>query len=407
MKIKTTFFLLLVLITHASISQTNQQVSVQGVWHGTSTYLNVNYPITIELQDKGDTITGVVTSSRKDSTEYYKYTIEGVKKGQKLYLFGTSVISSKGLFWCMPRLDLSLVTVNGQSLIEGRWKPNLKKGGCIIGSGRVSVVKEIKHQQVVLADNTSLKTTSNDAFTSGMVKGLKQRQYHALILGVNDYNDESMPDLDNPVKDGQRLISILNNLYSFQKEDITFLKNPTRSEILDAMQRLGDELDSQDNVLIFYAGHGIWDEKLGQGYWLPSDASRDSKSNWISNSTIRDYIKSIKTQHTLLISDACFSGGLLKERSVGRAMMNLYKMPSRKAITSGTLTTVPDKSVFIDYLIKYLQENDKPLISTDELFYQTKISVINNSPSNQIPQYGPIHQAKDEGGEFVFLRVEK
>ncbi len=403
MKAKITYASLLFALV---VSQSFSQSSIEGTWHGTSTYLNVNYPLRIELQQNGDTITGTVFTSRKDSAQYYTYQIEGRKKKDKYYLLGTKVISSKGL-WCMPRYDLSLISVNGQMLLEGRWKPNLKKGGCLIGTGRVSLVKELDRQEIVIASNTVTHSEGQDVYTDGMVKGLQDREYHALILGVNDYRDESMPDLDNPVKDGQRLAAVLRELYNFQQKDITFLKNPSRSEILDAMQRLGEELDDKDNVLIFYAGHGIWDEKLGQGYWLPSDASRDSRSNWISNSTIRDYIKSIQSKHTLLISDACFSGGLLKERSVGRAMMNLYKMPSRKAITSGTLTTVPDKSVFIDYLIKYLRENANPLISADELFYKTKISVINNSPSNQIPQYGPIHQAQDEGGEFVFLRAQK
>jgi len=403
MKIKNTTLLLLFTLV-ASIL--HAQSSLEGTWHGTTTYLNVNYPIRMELHQKGDSISGTVTSSRKDSTEYLVYKVEGLMKGEKAYLLGSEILQSKGLFWCMPRFDLSLITINGQSLMEGRWKPNLKRGGCLIGSGRVSVVMEIDQQQA-LVSSAAAPIISDDVYTTGMIKGLQEREYHALILGVNDYEDESMPDLDNPAKDGERLALILKQLYNFQEKDITFLKNPTRSEILDAMQRLGNELDDKDNVLIFYAGHGIWDEKLGQGYWLPSDAYRDSRSNWISNSTIRDYIKSIQTKHTLLISDACFSGGLLKERSIGKGMMNLYKMPSRKAITSGTLTTVPDKSVFIDYLIKYLSENSKPMISADELFYQTKISVINNSASHQVPQYGPIHQAKDEGGEFVFLRAEE
>jgi hypothetical protein len=30
--------------------------------------------------------------------------------------------------------------------------------------------------------------------------------------------------------------------------------------------------------------------------------------------------------------------------------------------------------------------------------------VINNSPNQQIPQYGDIQQAGDEGGDFIFIK---
>jgi hypothetical protein len=79
-------------------------------------------------------------------------------------------------------------------------------------------------------------------------------------------------------------------------------------------------------------------------------------------------------------------------------------MPSRKAMTSGTLTTVPDKSVFVKYLVKNLETNTDPVISADEIFYNLKVAVINNSPNNQVPQYGVVHQSGDEGGDFLFLR---
>ncbi len=85
-------------------------------------------------------------------------------------------------------------------------------------------------------------------------------------------------------------------------------------------------------------------------------------------------------------------------------MLEMYKLPSRKAMTSGSLKTVPDKSVFIEYLIKALKSNSQPLISADQLFGSFKYNVINNSPNGQVPQYGVISQADDEGGDFIFIK---
>ena len=240
-----------------------------------------------------------------------------------------------------------------------------------------------------------------------LVKELSKRKYYALIIGVNDYLDDDIQDLDNPINDAGQLAGVLKGHYSFEEEDVTILENPRREDIIKALDKLTDVVTPKDNLLIFYAGHGIWNAKLNQGYWLPSDASMDSKSYWLSNSTLRDYVGGIDSKHTLLISDACFSGGILKERAVfenSRAILEVYKLPSRKAMTSGTLKTVPDESVFIEYLLKNLRNNQAPLLSADQLFRNFKTAVINNSPNGQVPQYGPITQAGDEGGDFIFLR---
>lgn len=410
MKIKSWFVLIMVISPFfQGYAQNNDFKSVEGTWEGTYTYLNKNYPTKLEFKQEEGKLSGVVFSHKKDSAQYASYTFKGTIKKSKVSLKGMDFLETKGL-WCIPTYDLTLVEVNGQQMLEGRWKPNLRKGGCLVGvSGRISLIKNrepVVSAPMVVSTSTTTTDSKEDAYTIGMIEGLKKRKYHALIIAINDYKDESVTDLDNPIKDGKKLKEVLKAHYNFHEENITFLESPGRTTILDEMEKLSKELNDQDNLIIFYAGHGIWDKGLEQGYWLPGDASIDSKSKWISNSTIRDYIRSINSRHTLLISDACFSGGLLKQRGVGKAMMNVYNMPSRKAITSGTLTTVPDQSVFMQYLVKYLDQNKEPLLSADQIFYQTKVSVTHNSPNNQVPQYGPIHQARDEGGEFIFLRVD-
>jgi hypothetical protein len=64
-------------------------------------------------------------------------------------------------------------------------------------------------------------------------------------------------------------------------------------------------------------------------------------------------------------------------------------------MTSGTLTEVPDKSVFVEYLLKRLDNNEDRFMSSEDLFSRFKIAVINNSPTNQIPQFGEIRAAGD------------
>ncbi len=234
-------------------------------------------------------------------------------------------------------------------------------------------------------------------------------KYFALLIAVEDYNDPQINDLDKPIKDAQKLFDVLINEYLFETLNVTFLKNPTREQIISSLDRLEKELTKSDNLLIFYAGHGYWNETSQKGFWLPSDASKQNTSNWIGNSSVSDYIRSIPAKHTLLIADACFSGSIFKTRAAfgnqDLSAMKLYEFTSRKAMTSGTLTEVPDKSVFIDFLVKRLYENQDHYLPSEQLFFSFKPAVLNNTES--IPQYGVVGNAGDEGGDFIFMRRKK
>jgi hypothetical protein len=231
-------------------------------------------------------------------------------------------------------------------------------------------------------------------------------KYYALLIAVNDYNDPNITNLDKPINDAQKLFDVLINDYLFEKINVTFLKNPTREQIISSLDKYEKELTNSDNFLLFYAGHGYWNEATQKGYWLPSDAKKQNTSNWIGNSTVSDYIRSIKAKHTLLISDACFGGSIFKTRAAftnqDLSVIRLYDLQSRKAMTSGMLTEVPDKSVFIEYLVKRLQENQDHYLSSEQLFFSFKPSVLNNTES--VPQYGVVFNAGDDGGDFIFIK---
>jgi hypothetical protein len=230
--------------------------------------------------------------------------------------------------------------------------------------------------------------------------------YYGLIIGIDKYADREIQDLDNPVKDAEQLYQTLLEGYQFREENMRLIKNATRADIIRSLDELGEIITPEDNLLIFYAGHGWWDDLANNGYWLPSDADDDEKTNWFRNSTLVDYLKEIHSKHTLLITDACFGGSIFKTRSAfgnrEKAYEKLYDLPSRKAMTSGTLTEVPDRSAFTRFLVRRLKENSDTYLSSEELFSSFRMAVINNSDA--IPQYGEIEKVGDEGGDFIFLR---
>lgn len=266
---------------------------------------------------------------------------------------------------------------------------------------------DLLEKALLLFSNETINSTS---FTMSSIPDLTDKEkniYYALLIAIEDYEDDNY-DLRYPINDALELKSLLMDLYSFNEKNVITLFNPKRSDIIRTFTLLKNRLTASDNLLIFYAGHGNWDEVAEQGYWLPADAKPNDLSEIITNTEITSFIKSIKAKHTLLISDACFSGSIFKTRDafIGESFgIDYYQSrTARKAITSGALTPVPDKSIFIEYLLKSLRNNQKKYLTSEELFLSFREAVINNSPLNQRPLFGNINDSGDEGGDFVFIK---
>jgi len=89
-----------------------------------------------------------------------------------------------------------------------------------------------------------------------------------------------------------------------------------------------------------------------------------------------------------------------------RYYLNLYNEKSRWGMTSGNKTPVSDSgsaghSIFAYQLIKALKKNEKPYITTQEIY--TKIASIIANNSEQQPLCSPIRGTGDQGGGFVFV----
>ncbi|MHC1737317.1 MAG: hypothetical protein AB9882_04850 [Ignavibacteriaceae bacterium] len=279
-------------------------------------------------------------------------------------------------------------------------KVNLALGEAKLLIRAIDVNNNYNEKEIQISNDIAGNNSSTDISQIGT--GSK---FYAVLIGVDTYKDSKIPTLSNPTKDATNLRDILTKRYTFDKENVVLLKNPSRAELLLALGNLRKKITEEDNFLIFYAGHGFWDRDISQGYWLPSDAEKDNRANWISNGDLRDNIRGIKSKHTLLISDACFSGGIFKTRAIlddaPPSVNEVYKMTSRKGMTSGTLTEVPDESPFLKYLVKRLSDNNQKYLPAESLFSSLKTAVINNS--KQVPQYGEIQDAGDEGGDFIFI----
>ncbi|MBI2968228.1 MAG: caspase family protein [Bacteroidetes bacterium] len=246
-------------------------------------------------------------------------------------------------------------------------------------------------------------------------KELQTGKYYALIIGIDKYTGAWTP-LKNAVRDAKAIQEVLTTKYEFTHFKTLFDGEATGENIVKELEWLVDSIKENDNVFIYYSGHGEYKQSLIKGYWVPVDATTTSTYKFISNSDIQTFLAGIKSKHTLLVSDACFSGDIFRGITVSvpfedseKYYKKAYNLKSCQAITSGGLEPVMDggregHSVFAFYFLKMLKENNKKYYDTGQLYNDLKIPVTNNS--NQSPNLQPIKDTGDEGGQFIFIKKE-
>ncbi|MEZ4776861.1 MAG: caspase family protein [Bacteroidia bacterium] len=226
---------------------------------------------------------------------------------------------------------------------------------------------------------------------------------YLLLIGVNEYTYWNR--LHNAVKDCSDLSKVLTSYYQFDQANVITLFNEeaTRENILETLESLQDVLNKEDNLVIYYAGHGYYDEQASLGYWVPSNARLNKIPDFIGNSTIHDYLRTINSKHTLLIADACYAGSLFANT---RGVVDENNR-SRWAFTSGDIEKVWDgqpgqNSPFARCLIRILQSNTKSKLRADELIQIVSDLVARNTA--QTPKGDALRNVGDDGGVFTFER---
>lgn len=243
-------------------------------------------------------------------------------------------------------------------------------------------------------------------------------RFHALVIGNNEYVDPRINDLETARADAREVSRVLKERYGFS---VTTLYDATRYDILNALNTLRSKLDENDNLLIFYAGHGELDRANSRGHWLPVDAEPDSTANWISNVQLTDVLNAMAARHVLVVADSCYSGSLTRS-SLARLVAGMTKEArlawmrgmvtkrSRTALTSGGLAPVLDSgggdhSIFAKALLTVLAEATEP-IEGQRLFQEISARVAWAAEARdfeQLPQYAPIKYAGHESGDFFLV----
>jgi uncharacterized protein len=248
--------------------------------------------------------------------------------------------------------------------------------------------------------------------------GLKFGRYYAVVIGNQNY--QSMERLATPKYDAERAAKILAEKYGF---NVQILEDANDVSMLKTINDLNSVLKPEDNVLIYYAGHGarLSNGRGENGYWLPVNADAPPKDTfWVPNEQITGHLGRLPAKRVLVVADSCYAGLLsadpsylfLSDKVSYSKEYIKFKLPkrSRLLLASGGDKPVLDEgsggnSVFARAFLDELEANTG-ILSSPELFSRLRKRVEVAAAKNkfvQSPEFKSIKSAGHEVGDFFFV----
>lgn len=191
---------------------------------------------------------------------------------------------------------------------------------------------------------------------------------HAVIIGINDYADPAIPDLQTCVNDAQAMFDLLSdpNAGAVSPDNITLLlnKDATLANIKDALANLRF-VPEDSTVFIYYSGHGA--KEHGDAFWVTQDAVLSKlTSTALPEFDITRFVSRANSDRKIVFIDSCFAA-----ETIGDGAKSLSDFNATLSGFTGSGTAIlsaaadgqeaiesPDKlrhSVFTFYLLQGLR----------------------------------------------------
>ena len=163
---------------------------------------------------------------------------------------------------------------------------------------------------------------------------------HALLIGITDYKDAKISDLQGPANDIALMKDVLINRFEVPASNIKSLPNGTHTQIKDAFEDLTKRIKKGDYVYIHYSGHGSSykspdpSEKDGQDETWVTYGARTEKAQGDDKHDILDkelgtWMMKLyeKTDDVVLVSDSCHSASVTRDVQVGARSVDKEDKP--------------------------------------------------------------------------------
>ena len=139
---------------------------------------------------------------------------------------------------------------------------------------------------------------------------------YALIIGNENYqkyqtrlqNDQNVAFARN---DAMTFKEYCQKIFGVQDDHIFMITDATKGMMSREIERIVKlaALDSQSELIFYYAGHGLPDQVSREGYLIPVDVTSSNLEDAISLKELYSKLASTNASKIYVFLDACFSGG--------------------------------------------------------------------------------------------------
>lgn len=225
----------------------------------------------------------------------------------------------------------------------------------------------------------------SDVDNSIPISSTSENNLFAFIIANENYPDSPVPFALN---DGRIFKEYCLKTLGIPVKNIRMFEDATYGNIIAAveqMKQIADAFDGEAEAIIYYAGHGVPDEKHNSAYLLPIDGNpSDIASTGYSLEHFYSELSQMKLKNVTVFLDACFSGAKREDEMLltGRGVAIKVKEESPKgnmvvfsaATGDETAHQLEDKGhgLFTYFLLKKLQETKGEVALGELAEYVTK-----------------------------------
>jgi len=303
--------------------------------------------------------------------------------------------------------------------------PVVQRGFKIVDASESSYDHLIERKLILLEGTNTIKViaqneegimqTDSRQFNVELPVIVSTRTDYAILFATDDY--DSWGDLVNPVNDAKTIAKELEDYYGFKVE---LALNNTIDDILIKLREYATKSYLEDDQLfIFFAGHGQFDDVYKTGYIVGSNSKKvdPAKTSYLSHSVLRDVVDNIPSKHIFLTMDVCFGGtfdrtiaragsrgedGMYQEITQAEFIKRKLRFKTRRYLTSGGKEYVPDgrpgrHSPFARKFLEALRSyggSDRILTLSEITNYVGRIN-----PEPRFDEFGD----NEPGSDFVFV----
>lgn len=236
------------------------------------------------------------------------------------------------------------------------------------------------------------------------------RKDYALFFATDQY--DNWTDLVNPIFDSRTMAKELEERYGFE---VKLIENANQDVVFNTLREYATKnYKPQDQLFIFFAGHGQYDETFGEGFVVATDSKKNDpgKNSYISHNRLRSNIDNIKCEHIMLVMDVCFGGtfdpilastrSLYDEIDNKEFIVKKLSTRTRKFLTSGSKEYVSDGTPgsHSPFTVRFL-EALKTSGGDDRLLTFSEINVYMQKLQTT-PRFGSFG-SDQAGSEFLFI----